>query len=70
MIAGGAINARMNQGMTNVDEEGFKDANLLAGDAIINYRTVASLANDREIVNTYVKYIEEPSRLSIRKSHY
>ena len=50
MIAGGAINSKFQAGYSEVDEEAYKDANLLAGDSILNYRTVASLAHDDMIV--------------------
>jgi 3-deoxy-D-manno-octulosonic-acid transferase len=50
MMLGGSINAKFNAGTTNVDEAAYKDANLLAGDAITNFRTVASLATDKAIV--------------------
>jgi hypothetical protein len=37
--------------MSSFDEGAYKDANLLAGDAILNYRTVASFGHDYIIVN-------------------
>ena len=41
MVLGGFINAKFNsQGMSNVNEATYKNANLLAGDAIANYRTL------------------------------
>ena len=42
MILGGAINAKFQGGLTSIDEQAYNDANLLAGDAIANYKTVAS----------------------------
>lgn len=60
VMIGGAINAKFYNGMTNIDDKAYKDANLLASDAIINYRTVAGLASDKSIVKTYAKYIEGP----------
>jgi hypothetical protein len=39
--------------MTSFDENAYKDANLLAGDAILNNRTVASFGHDYIIVNQY-----------------
>ncbi len=61
MMLGGAINAKIQAGVSSSDEEAFKDANLLAEDAIINYRTVASFAHDEIIVSQYDKYLEAPT---------
>lgn len=47
--------------MSSFDEEAYKDANLLAGDAINNYRTVASFGHDNIIVSEYEKYVKIPS---------
>lgn len=47
--------------MSNVDEDAYKDANLLAGDAINNYRTVASFGYDNLIVKEYENYIDLPT---------
>jgi ATP-binding cassette, subfamily B (MDR/TAP), member 1 len=46
MILGGAMNAKFQQGMSEDTDTAMKEANLLAGDSIINYRTVASFANE------------------------
>lgn len=56
--------------MANADEQNYKHANLLAGDAIMNYRTVASLAADKQIVKKYDQYLEQPVRAAIRKSYH
>ena len=66
MMLGGALNARMTKGMNNVDEKSYKDANLLAGDSIINFRTVAGLSSDKLIVRQYNEYIELPTRNAIK----
>jgi len=47
--------------MSNFDEASYKDANLLAGDAINNYRTVASFGYDDLLVNEYERYIDFPT---------
>lgn len=46
MVIGGAMNAKFQQGMSQDSDAAMKDANALAGDSIINYRTVASFANE------------------------
>lgn len=55
--------------MSSFDEESYKDANLLAGDAINNYRTVASFGHDNLIVDEYTRYIDFPTRSAIKKAH-
>jgi len=42
MILGGVMNAKFQAGLSQDSDNASKEANLLAGDAIINYRTVAS----------------------------
>lgn len=69
MVLGGSINAKFQAGMSSFDEEAYKDANLLAGDSINNYRTVASFGHDDIIVKEYDKYIEIPTRTAIKKAH-
>lgn len=69
MVAGGSINAKFQAGMSDIDEGAYKDANLLAGDAILNYRTVASFGHDDMIVKEYARYIELPSQSALRKAH-
>ena len=47
----------------------YKDANLLAGDAILNYRTVASLAEEDLILQKYSEMLEGPMQIAARKAH-
>ena len=70
MILGGFINAKFQGGMSNIDEASHKDANLLAGDAIANYRTVASFAHDEVIINKFDSYLDGPSRKERRAAHF
>jgi len=62
MMAGGALEAKSYTGNDKRNEEVFKNANLLAGDAIINYRTVASFAHDERIVQRYNEYLDGPTK--------
>lgn len=68
MIAGGAINSKFQTGYSEIDDDAYKDANLLAGDSILNYRTVASLANDDMIVKEYDQMIEGPIKTAFKKA--
>lgn len=68
MIVGGAINTKFQSGYSNIDEEAYKDANLLAGDSILNYRTVASFGHDNLIIEEYDKLVEEPVKNGVKKA--
>jgi ABC-type multidrug transport system fused ATPase/permease subunit len=68
MVLGGAINTKFQTGYSDIDEDAYKDANLLAGDSILNYRTVASFGHDYLIINQYDKLVEGPVKTSIKKA--
>lgn len=68
MVIGGAINTKFQSGYSNIDEEAYKDANLLAGDSILNYRTVASFGHDDLLIKEYDTLIEGPVRTSYKKA--
>jgi len=67
-VIGGAINTKFQTGYSGNDEDSYKEANLIAGDAILNYRTVASFGYDNLIIGEYDKLIEGPMRTSIKKA--
>jgi len=69
MMLGGSINAKFQAGMSGFDEAAYKDANLLAGDAINNYRTVASFGFDDRLVKEYERYIDFPTKSALKKAH-
>ena len=69
MMLGGFINAKFQAGMTSFDEVAYKDANLMAGDAINNYRTVASFGYDNLIVDKYDSLVSLPLKGALRKAH-
>lgn len=46
MVLGAIMNARFQTGLSAVTEDDQREASLLAGDAILNYRTVASFAHE------------------------
>ena len=56
--------------MSNVDESAYKDASLLAGDAISNYRTVASFAHDELIVKQYDLFLDGPTKRALKFVHF
>ena len=55
--------------MSTDTDSAIKDANLLAGDSIINYRTVASFANEDQIVNDFSRLLDGPVNIAIKKCH-
>ena len=60
LMLGGTLNDKMNKGYQEIDEKQYKDANLLTGDAILNYRNSCKLATDKALVKTYQNYIAGP----------
>ena len=55
--------------MSTDSDAASKEANLLAGDSIINYRTVASFGNEDRVVADYDRLLEGPVSVTQRKSH-
>lgn len=53
MMLGGYIVGKLMHGRATKGETETELANLLAGDAILNYRTVASFANEEGIIEKY-----------------
>ena len=68
MVLGGAINTKFQTGYSDIDESAYKDANLLAADSILNYRTVASFGHDYLIIKQYDTLVEGPIKNSIKKA--
>lgn len=69
MILGGLMNVKQQAGLSNDIEVASKEANLLAGDSILNYRTVASFGNEELILKDYDKFLDGPMRVCAKKSH-
>ena len=53
IVISGYMGAEFQQGLSVESENSHKYANLLAGDAIMNYRTVASFAHEKQILRDY-----------------
>ncbi len=60
--------SKFQQGFSKIDEDAYREANLLAADAMLNYRTVASFGHDYLILRNYDKMIEEPLTSSQKKA--
>lgn len=68
MAISGYMNAKNKKGFQLVEEELTKKADLLAGDAIMNYRTVASFANEDKIVKDYKNFLQISQNKAIKKA--
>lgn len=55
--------------MSTDTDAAMKDANLLAGDSIINYRTVASFANEDQIIMDFGNMLQGPVNVSVKQCH-
>lgn len=69
MMLNTMMNVKFQKGMSQSSDTLLKEANLLAGDAMANYKTVMSFAREDQIVNNYEKLLAEPANLVKRKSH-
>ena len=69
MALTGYMGAKRSQGLSSDIDQSQSDANLLAGDAIMNYRTVISFAHDEKIVDDYQSLLMGPQKLVIKQAH-
>ena len=53
----GYMNAKFQKGFSVDSEDELKLADLLAGDAILNYKTVASFAHEDKLVKDYLNLL-------------
>ena len=69
IIISGYMGAKFQLGLSVGQEGSHKYANLLAGDAIINYRTVASFAHEDQLISDFNLLLEEPKRRAVKQAH-
>lgn len=69
MIFGGAMGVKFQKGLSQDSDAAAKEANLLAGDAIINYRTIASFGYEDQLIKDYDLLLEGPVNVAKRKAH-
>ncbi len=69
MILGSIMNFKFQSGMSTDTDAASKDATFLAGDSILNYRTVSSFANEDQILLDFAHLLDEPVAVAIRKCH-
>lgn len=63
------MNAKFQQGMSNESDSAAKEANMLAGDSIINYRTVASFGNEDKLIADFDRLLEGAEKVATKKCH-
>nr|AAK19598.2 putative ABC transporter [Sterkiella histriomuscorum] len=69
MIIGGVMNAKFQAGLSNDSDSASKEASLLAGDAILNYRTVASFGYEDQLIRDYSKLLDGPRKIAQKRAH-
>jgi ABC-type transport system involved in Fe-S cluster assembly fused permease/ATPase subunit len=69
MIIATAISVKFQKGLSESSDKASKEANVLAGDAIINYRTVASFGNEDQLIADYERMLDGPVSVAIKKCH-
>ena len=69
MALNGYMGAEFSKGLSVEDAESHKEANLMAGDAILNHKTVASFANEKILVAHFKDLLERPKKKAIRRAH-
>lgn len=70
MVFGNYVQAQQQQGMSQVEDDTTKEANILAGDAITNYRTVMSFGNNEMVIKKFDELLQESYHNSIKKAHF
>jgi ABC-type transport system involved in Fe-S cluster assembly fused permease/ATPase subunit len=68
MAVGNAMGMEFQKGLTQGTDELNKEANLLCGDAITNYKTVQSFGNEKLLVEKY-KQMMMPVLALTKKAH-
>mmetsp|Transcript_18837 Transcript_18837/g.17990 ORF Transcript_18837/g.17990 Transcript_18837/m.17990 type:complete len:621 (+) Transcript_18837:371-2233(+) len=68
MFLSSALTAKFQVGMDKEQSELLKKPNQLSADVITNYRTVAALANEYQIVSDYQKLLAQPLHKAIKET--
>lgn len=70
MAISGYLQGKMQAGLQEFDEEAMKEANSLATDCIINYRTVQSFGNNDYVLKSYSNLLAGPSSKATKHGYY
>jgi len=69
MALGSFFSARFSKQAQEDSDDNAQEANMLAGDAILNYRTVASFAQEEKIIKKYEELLEKQISQSMKEHH-
>lgn len=58
MILNGQYNVKQNQSLSRSSERQFREANLFAADCIQNFKTVATLANEKKLSHDFAELLD------------
>jgi ATP-binding cassette subfamily B (MDR/TAP) protein 1 len=64
------MGAKRAAGLGDAQDDTQSQANILAGDAIMNYRTVASFAHEEKLVGDFRNLLAAPIGKVVRASHW
>jgi len=68
LVIGNMIGMKFQNGLTEESSEGLKEANLLCGDSIVNFRTVQSFGNTQLVVEKFKSFLY-PGHLKARTTY-
>jgi ATP-binding cassette subfamily B (MDR/TAP) protein 1 len=66
----GYMGVKRQKGLGDEVDSSMSKGNLLAGDSIMSYRTVASFAHEEKIVSDYQHLLEEPHAKVFKSAHF
>ena len=69
IIINAQFNVKFSQGMSEGEGTSFSEANRIAADCIQNFKTVATLANERKFVSDYEQSMRRPLQRFARRVH-
>lgn len=69
MAIAGEIDQKVQTGFIEVTDEGYKEANILASDAIMNHKVIQSFGSADVVTQAYSKYYEDSYGAAKRKAH-
>lgn len=65
LVCASAIQGKLQTGFTNIEEGPLKAAHLLLSDSISNYKTVASFAQEKQLIDTLEKLLDKPMKTAM-----
>ena len=68
MMIGGIMEAKFQAGLGQGNSSSSAKAESLANEVIINYRTIASFGNKKQIIDSYEGYLDQPYKQNVKKA--